>query len=326
MRHRERSSSPREDAAPETGSQPLTALRQAAADRARRAWLVRASAAVLATAATPARAGRNPAPEHPRGRYRLALALGGGCIRAFAHVGAIKALERGGVRPDLIVGTSAGSMVGALYAGGLNGERLEAAAKSLSWDMLQDWRLSKFGIYGLEPLRDLVNRETAGKRIEQFPMRFAAVATDLQSGKLTVLDKGEPGVCVMASASVPGLVRPTTLDGREYIDGGVVCPVPVRVARALGAETVIGIDVSYPPEEAVLGNAVDVALQAFTIATRHIGHEDLAQADVVIAPRIGPLSNMSLDNNPALIAAGEQAAQRALPAVRAALARAATRR
>ncbi|HEU0199493.1 MAG TPA: patatin-like phospholipase family protein [Burkholderiaceae bacterium] len=204
-------------------------------------------------------------------RYPLALALGGGCIRAFAHVGVIKALEAGGIRPDLIVGTSAGGMVGALYAAGLNGTRLETAANSLTWDVLQELRPSKFGVYSLEPLRRLVNRETGGKTIERFPTRFAVVATDLRTGEATALDQGEPGLAVMASSSVPGLVRPTTIGGREYIDGGVASPVPIRVARALGADIVVGIDVSYRPEEAVLNNAVDVALQAFSIATRHLG-------------------------------------------------------
>lgn len=247
--------------------------------------------------------------------------LGGGCIRAFAHVGVIKELEANDIRPDLFVGSSAGAMVGALCAAGLNGERLRAAATSLTWNALQEYRVSMFGVYSLEPMRRLVNRQVGGRSIERFPTRFAAVATDLRTGEAMALDHGEAGLAVMAPSSVPGLVRPTSIEGHQYIDGGVACPVPVRIARALGAETVIGIDVSYRPEDAVLNYAVDVAMQAFSIASRHLGLDELAQADVVIALEIGALTDMKLDNNPALIAAGAKAARAALPAIRAALGR-----
>lgn len=295
------------------------------ASRSRRAWLERATATMLAASPLQALAAETATTAPNPGRYRLAFALGGGCIRAFAHVGVIKALEASDIRPDLIVGTSAGAMVGALCASGLGGERLEAAANSLTWDGLQQLSLSKFGVYSLEPMRVLVNRKIGGKTIERFPTRFAAVATDLRTGEATALDHGEAGLAVMASSSVPGLVRPTSIGGHEFVDGGVACPVPVRVARALGAETVIGIDVSYRPEDAVLNNAVDVALQAFSIASRHLGLEELRQADVVIAPEIGTLADMKMDNNPALIAAGAKAARAAVPAIRAALARAAAK-
>ena len=294
------------------------------ADHSRRLWLGRMSAAMIGAVPLSALAAETAVTEQETRRYRLAFALGGGCIRAFAHLGVIKTLEASDIRPDLIVGTSAGAMVGALCAAGPGGERLEAAANSLTWDALQELRLSKFGVYSLEPMRALVNRQVGGKSIERFPTRFAAVATDLRTGAPTALDRGEPGLAVMASSSVPGLVRPTSIGGREFIDGGVACPVPVRVARALGAETVIGIDVSYRPEDTMLNNAVDVAMQAFSIASRHLGLEELGQADVVIAPQIGALTDMKLENNPALITAGAHAARAALPAIRAALARVAT--
>jgi len=235
-------------------------------------------------------------------------------------VGVIKVLEAEGIVPDLVVGSSAGSIVGALCAAGLSATRLAAATRSLSWDLFQALRPSRFGLYSLEPLRAFVNRETGGRTIERFPTRFAAVATDLRTGALALLDRGEPGLAVQAASSVPGIVRPTEIDGRSYIDGSIASPVPVKAARALGAEIVIGVNVSFPPVEAQIRDALDVVMQAFTIANANLTRAELADADAVIAPRL-PLDDMNLANMPALIAAGERAAREALPAIRAVLAK-----
>ncbi len=253
-------------------------------------------------------------------RHRLALVLSGGCTRAFAHVGVIKVLEAEGIAPDLVLGSSAGSIVGALCAAGLSAARLEAATRSLSWDLFQRFSLSRLGFYSLEPLRGFVNRETGRRAIERFPTRFAAVATDLQTGALALLDRGEPGLAVQAASSVPGIVQPTRIGERTYIDGSIATPVPVKTARALGAEVVVAVNVSFPPAEAQIRDALDVVMQAFTIANANLTRAELADADAVIAPRLPP-DDMNLANTLALIAAGERAAREALPAIRAALAK-----
>lgn len=252
---------------------------------------------------------------------RLALVLGGGCHRALAHVGVIKVLEANGIMPDLIVGTSAGSMVGALYASGLRAASLENAAAQLTWDNIQKFDLSRFGFYVADPLRTYINQTIGGKIIEQFPTRFAALAADLHTGTARLFDRGEAGLAVQASASTPGVFQPTQIDGRTYVDGGVISPVPVGAARRLGAQTVIAVNVSFPPTEARLRDVVDVVMQAFTISTHQIVLRELAAADVAIAPVIPQVDDMGFKNHPLFIAAGERAALAALPAIRKALSR-----
>lgn len=274
-----------------------------------------------AAAASPAKAA--PAIDRDPPRHRFALALSGGCIRAFAHVGVIKAFAESGLHPDLVVGSSSGSLVGALYCAQPDAAALERTALSLRWDDLEQFRPSKYGFYSLEPMREFVNRRTGGQRIEQFSTRFAAVATDLRTGEPKLIDAGEPGLAVMASASAPGLVRPTHIDGRDYVDGSIVAPTPVRAARALGAATVIAVSVNFLPEEAAPSNGFDVAVQAFYIAAGRVLLEDVQHADLVIRPRLPPLEDMRMENNPAILAAGERAGRLAVPQVRAALARAA---
>lgn len=274
-----------------------------------------------AAAASPAKAA--PAIDRGPPRHRFPLALSGGCIRAFAHVGVIKAFAEAGLHPDLVVGSSSGSLVGALYCAQPDAAALERTALSLRWDDLEQFRPSKYGFYSLEPMREFVNRRTGGRRIEQFATRFAAVATDLRTGEPKLIDAGEPGLAVMASASAPGLVRPTRIDGRHYVDGSVACPVPVRIARALGARTAIAVSVTFLPEEATPTNGYDVAVQAFYIAASRVLREELARADVTIRPQLPPLEDMRIENNPAILAAGERAGRLAVPQVRAALARAA---
>jgi len=254
-------------------------------------------------------------------RCRLALVLGGGCHRALAHVGVIKVLEANGIMPDLIVGTSAGSMVGALYASGLRATDLEKAAGGLTWDAIQKFNLSRFGFYTADPLRTYINQAVGGKKIEELPTRFAALAADLHTGTARLFDRGEPGLAVQASASTPGVFQPTMVDGRSYVDGGVISPVPVNAARKLGAQIVIAVNVSFPPTEARLRDVVDVVMQAFTISTHQLVLRELAAADVAIAPLIPQVDDMGFANHPLFIAAGEKAALAALPAIRKALSR-----
>lgn len=262
-----------------------------------------------------------PAAPQSAGTRGLALVLGGGCHRALAHVGVIKVLEANGIVPDLIVGASAGGMVGALYASGLRAAALEKTAAALSWEAIQKFDLSRFGFYSSDPLRAFINQAVGGRKIEELPIRFAALAADLHTGAPHLFERGEAGLAVQASSSTPGVFQPTRVDGRTYIDGGIASPVPVSAARRLGAKIVIGVNVSFPPAEAQLRNVVDVVMQAFTIVTHQLVQRELALADVALVPKLPQLDDMSFDNHPAFIAAGEQAALLALPAIRKALSR-----
>lgn len=256
---------------------------------------------------------------------RVTLVLGGGCHRALAHVGVIKVLEANGIMPNLIVGTSAGSMVGALYASGLRAAALEKAAAKLTWDAIQKFDISRFGFYTADPLRAYIDQAVKGKKIEEFPTRYAAVAADLQTGTPRVFIRGEAGLAVQASASTPGVFQPTIVDGRQLVDGGVISPVPVMAARNPGADTVIAVNVSFPPAEARLRDVVDVVMQAFTISTHQLVIRELAAADVAVTPVIPQVDDMGFENHPLFIAAGEHAASAALPAIHKALPRTKTR-
>jgi NTE family protein len=250
---------------------------------------------------------------------RVALVLSGGSARAFAHVGAIKALDAAGVRPEIVVGTSAGAIVGALYAAGLAPEALEAAAAEADWSLFADigLRPAALGVVGTSRIREFVNRKLGDRPIEALPRRFAAVATDLQAGTITVFDRGDAGLAVDASAAIPGLFEPVRIGGRLYADGGLVSPLPVDAARSLGAQFVIAVDVIYPPGEGVLASALDVLLQTFLVQTRRIATLERLGADVVVAPPIPPTATqLTFADRARLIEIGEDAGRNALPAIR----------
>jgi NTE family protein len=247
----------------------------------------------------------------------IALALGGGASRGFAHVGVLNVLQSSGIKPDIVVGTSAGAVVGVLYAGGIRGRQLEEMALVLNQDQIVDWSYSGRGFIRGELLQDYVNKYLGNRSIEQFKTVFAATATDLTKGKLVVFTQGDPGVAVRASSTIPGLVSPVTIDGRDYVDGGLVSKVPVRVARQLGADIVIAVDVSRPPSEhEPLTSTFAVMQQALAIMSQAVVAEDLPLADVVIRPELGVMSINDFDMRQQAIEAGEKAALAALDKIK----------
>lgn len=281
-------------------------------DRQRR----RLIGAALLAAALPAVA----APTRPD--KRTALVLGGGGCRGYGHIGVLKVLAGQELWPDLVVGSSAGSLVGALYAAGIEVAEIAALGERLSPNLLRDWIFPRLGLFGGGGIRRFVNARLGGARdFAELPRSFAAVATDLLTGEMVVLDRGEVGLAVQASSSIPGLVEPVTLDGRTLVDGNISAPVPVEAARRLGATHVLAVDVSFPPEEANLADPFDALYQSFSILTRRIAMEERDRADVVIVPALPPHQDMKPATLQALIEAGEAAAMAVLPRIRALLAR-----
>lgn len=247
----------------------------------------------------------------------VALVLGGGGCRGYGHIGVIRALERNGIKPDLVVGSSVGSLVGALYAAGIGSDELEGYGQRMTPNMLRDWVFPKLGLFGGSRIRRFVSDRTGGRAIEALPVRFAAVATDLRNGDRIILQRGDLGRAVQASSSLPGLIEPIRIGKRLLVDGNLVAPVPVDTARLLGARRVIGVDVSFPPEEADLGDPFDALYQGFSILTNHLAAKELARADVPIRPKLPEHNEMGAATQKALIAAGEKAAMEAMPAIRA---------
>lgn len=248
---------------------------------------------------------------------RVALVLGGGGCRGYGHIGVIRVLEQQGLKPDLVVGSSAGSLVGALYAAGLRAAQLERIGERLRPNLLRDWVFPKLGLFGGEGIARFVRERTGGTAVEGLPIRFAAVATDLRNGELVVLQRGDLGRAVQASSSAPGLLEPVDIGGRLLVDGNLAAPVPVDAARRLGATRVIAVDISFPPEQADLGDPYDALYQGFSILTRKLALEERGRADVMIEPHLPEHRDMSRDTLRALTDAGERAALAVLPKPRA---------
>ena len=259
----------------------------------------------------------------PRARpARVALALGGGGCRGYGHIGVIRVLEKNGLKPDLVVGSSAGSLVGALYAAGMSADKLEFYGQGMSPNLLRNWVFPKLGLFGGGRIRRFVVDRVGARNIEALPMRFAAVATDLKSGALVVIDQGDLGLAVQASSSAPGLLEPVLTGGRLLVDGNLSAPVPVVAARRLGAHRVIAVDVSFPPEQADLSDPYDALYQGFSILTRKLALEERAGADLSIEPQLPEHHAMSAATLKELVQAGERAALEALPKLRALFAQA----
>jgi NTE family protein len=257
-------------------------------------------------------------------RPLVALALGSGGARGFAHIGVIKALEEAGIVPDMVTGSSSGAVVAALYASGRQARELEEIALRLERGDLVDYALFGNGWVKGEALQEFVNRMVNGRPIEQLARPFAVIATEAKSGRMVVFNRGDTGVAVRASASVPRIFVPPVINGEEYVDGGLSSPVPVKIARAMGADVVIAVDVSWFGQ-ARTRNPDEMA--RYGRSERYVRYGDeLDEADVVIVPRTAPTRMLDFDNKQSNIAAGEAAGREAMPLLREALARAATSR
>ena len=257
-----------------------------------------------------------PKPEVKLVLPRIALALGGGAARGFAHVGVIKALEAHGIAPDIVVGTSAGSLVGALYASGYGGADLQRVALQIDDTAIADWSLPDRGFIKGEALQNFVNRAVQNRPLERLNKPFATVVTDLQSGEPVVFRTGNTGMAVRASSSVPGVFQPVAINGRDYVDGGLSSPVPVRAARGMGAELVIAVYISYDPRFGKTKDSFDMLLQTFAIMGQNIAGHELAEADIVIRPDTGAMRGTDFDNRQRAINEGEKAGLAAIAAIK----------
>jgi len=266
-----------------------------------------------------------PAPPPTPAPVKIGLALGGGAARGFAHIGVIKALEAQGIVPDIVVGTSAGAVVGALYASGLSGFELQKVALEMDEGQIGDWSLPDRGVFKGEALQNFVNRAVANRNLEKLPRSFAAVATDLKSGESVLFRSGNTGMAVRASSAVPGVFQPVSISGRDYVDGGLVSPIPARAARSLGANFVIAVDISAKPRDARTSSTFDVLLQTFAIMGQSISRREVADADVVIRPVTAELPATDFAGRHRAVLEGEKAAAASMAEIKDRLARARAR-
>lgn len=252
---------------------------------------------------------------------KVALALGGGAARGFAHIGVIKMLESQGIFADYIVGTSAGAVVGALYASGYDAYAMQKIAQQLDEKIFADWTLGGRGFLKGEALQEFINQHVQNRPLEKMNKPFAAVATDLKSGERVVFRTGDTGLAVRASAAVPGVFQPTQFRGKTYVDGGLTSPIPVRAAREMGADFVIAVDISAVPEGQPVDSLTSVLWQTTTIMGGLIGKTELRDADIVIRPNLPYVKSWDFTARHDAILEGERATQAALPLIRQKLGR-----
>jgi NTE family protein len=258
----------------------------------------------------------SPIVTSPQRPVRVGLALGGGAARGFAHIGVIKALEARNVKVDLLSGTSAGSVIAALSASGMNGIAINKLALTMDEASISDWAMpfrTRGFLQGVA-LQNYLNKTLDNKPIEKMAKPLGIVATDLKTGQPILFRRGNTGIAVRASCSVPSIFEPVKIGGHEYVDGGLVSPVPAAFARKMGADFVIAVDISARPETALTQSSFDVLMQTFTIMGQTIKAYELDKyADFVIRPNLAAMSGSDFSQRNAAILAGEEAVARIWP-------------
>ena len=258
-----------------------------------------------------------PAPR----KIKVGLALGGGAARGFAHIGVIKALEAQGIYPEIVVGTSAGSVVGALYAAGNDGFALQKIAMDMDEAQISDWAMPLFGktsgVLKGEALQNYVNKAVKNVPMEKFRLRFGAVATDLNSGQPILFQRGNAGQAVRASSAVPSVFQPVRIGTRSYVDGGLVAPVPVRFVREMGADFIIAVNISSQTDAQAAVSSLEVLMQTFAIMGQRLNHYELKDADIVISPSLPKMGGNDFASRNVAILAGEQAAAGVMAQIKA---------
>ncbi|RYF01590.1 MAG: patatin-like phospholipase family protein [Comamonadaceae bacterium] len=257
----------------------------------------------------------------PSAPVRIGIALGGGAVKGFAHIGVIKMLEANGLAPAVVAGTSAGSVVGALYASGMNAFELQEKAVALDETKIRDLQLSSGGLVQGQKLEDYVNEQVRRKPLEQLAKPFVAVAARLEDGERTVFARGNTGQAVRASSSVPGVFQPVTIGAYHFVDGGIVSPVPVDAARQLGADVVIAVDISNKARGKSPGDMLGTVGQSIAIMGQKLGQAELARADVIIRPQVLDIGPTDFAQRANAILEGEKAALAAMPQIRERIAR-----
>lgn len=252
---------------------------------------------------------------------KIAWVLGAGSSRGFAHIGVLKILEANKIPVHMIIGTSAGSFVGSLYAYGLTSFQLQKMATTLDKNDIIDLTVPDNGFVRGERLEEYINTMVKNTPIEKMRIPFYAVAANVQNGQETVFSRGNTGTAVRASCSIPGIFRPVKIEGKMYVDGGVVSPIAVDAARRLGADVVIAVDISADIDTRQPEGTVETILQAIGIMHSKISAIQLAKADVVIRPKVGKIGSADFDRRHDAMIEGEKAALEALPAIQAIIAK-----
>lgn len=257
-----------------------------------------------------------PTPLPPPKPAKIAVVLGAGASKGFAHVGVLKILESQKVPIDLVVGTSAGSFVGSLYASGIDAFQLQKMALAIQKDDVVDLTLPDNGFIRGDKVENFINRSVRHAPLERMKIPFRAIATNLQTGEEIVFATGNTGKAVRASCSIPGVFQPVKIGERTYVDGGVVSPIAVDAARKAGADIVIAVDLSAGVGGAVPQGTLDTILQSIDIMYAKIATIQIKNADVVIRPQVSQIGSSDFDKRNEAILEGEKAAVLVMPQIR----------
>ena len=247
---------------------------------------------------------------------KIALVLGAGASRGFAHIGVLKILETNKIPVHMIIGTSAGSFVGSLYAYGFDAFQLQKMALGIEKNDIIDFVIPDNGFIKGEKLEEYINTTLKNTPIEKLRIPFYAVTTGIPGGQELVFSKGNTGMAVRASCSIPGIFRPVRIGDKMYIDGGVVSPVAVDTARKYGADIIIAVDISADRDTRQPEGTVDTILQSINIMYSKLAEAQLSRADVVIRPKVGYIGSAEFEKRHEAVLEGEKAALEALPKIK----------
>ncbi|MBT3174481.1 MAG: patatin-like phospholipase family protein [Lentimicrobiaceae bacterium] len=258
---------------------------------------------------------QQPPPRELSETPKVALVLGGGAFHGMAHVGVIRVMEDAGIPIDLIVGTSAGSMVGALYSDNPNIDKLYPLVKTTKAKDVFDISLfrSKEGFVSGKRLQEYLSRYISSKNIEDTKIPFVAVTTDIEKGTSVALKAGPIGPSVNASCAVPGIFEPVKMYGTTYVDGGVLAGVPVAIAREYNPTLIIAVRIMSLDTNIDLKNHTAVLQRSYEIAAYNSSQMNLKYADLVIAPNLEGIPMMSGKENEKLYKLGMEACKEVMP-------------
>ncbi|HIJ59716.1 MAG TPA: patatin-like phospholipase family protein [Nitrospirae bacterium] len=247
---------------------------------------------------------------------KVALVLGAGASKGFAHVGVIKVLEANGIPIDMVVGTSAGSFVGSLFAYGYSGFDLQKIALSLNRADIVDISIPDSGFIKGEKIEAFINKSVKNTPIERFKIPFYAVSTDIITGKEIAFSRGNAGMAVRASCSIPGVFKPVKIGHSYYVDGGVVSPVAVNIARQYGANVIIAVDISGDTSTNQPDGIVETILKSIDIMYSRIAKNELLSADIIIKPKVSHIGSADFTKRHEAILEGEKATQESLQQIK----------
>lgn len=256
-----------------------------------------------------------PLPQQLAQPAKIALVLGAGASKGFAHIGVLKILEAHKIPIHMIVGTSVGSFVGSLYAYGYDAYQLQTMSFTLQREDLVDLTIPDNGFVKGEKLENYVNWALRDTTIEKLRIPFYAVATNIQTGKEIVFGTGNTGTAVRASCSIPGIFKPVEISDSMYVDGGVVSPLAIDAARKYGADIVIAVDISSSLDSSAPRSTVETILQSINIMYGRMTQIQMGRADVVIKPNVGHIGSADFSRRHEAILEGERAAMDALPKI-----------